>query len=119
MTPEFSATVQTLLLWTLPPLVAALVAYGVRQAVSAWAAFKSTKPDAAWAIEQAVQMGVRAAEQTGLKNQWQGAGQAKYDLAFEIAQNYLAAQGLNINGKLIGSAIEAAVIELFPKAPTA
>ena len=47
MTPEFSAFVQTLLLWTLPALAAAAVAYVVGQAGVAYARFKAAQPDKA------------------------------------------------------------------------
>ena len=115
LTPELSAFVQTILLWTLPPLAVAAVGYVLKAAVEAWAQFKLSQPDAAAALEQAAAMGVKAAEQTGLKNQWTQQGQAKYNLAFETASKYLDTLGLKIDGRLIGAAIEAAVIELFPK----
>ena len=115
MTPEFSAFVQTILLWTLPALAAIAAGYLIKAGAEAWAKFKASKPDAAYALEQAAAMGVKAAEQTGLKNQWVKQGQAKYDLAFEAASKYLDTLGLKIDGKLVGAAIEAAVIELFPK----
>ena len=117
MTPEFSAFVQTLLLWTLPALAAAAVAYVVGQAGIAYARFKAAQPDKAYALEQAVQMGVKAAEQTGLKNQWVGQGQAKYDLAFETAAKMLEVYGVKLDGKLIGAAIEAAVFETINQPP--
>ena len=115
LTPEFSAFVQQILILTLPPLAAAAVGYVIKALSDVWLNFKQSKPDVAWQLEQAAEMAVKAAEQTGLKNQWVQAGKAKYNLAFEIAQKYLEAQGLNVDGKLIGGAIEAAVIDKFPK----
>lgn len=119
MTPEFAATVQLLIVQTAPYLVAALVAYLLKAGLEAWNDFKARQPDAAAALENAAMMGVKAAEQTGLKNQWEQAGQAKYDLAFQLAQGLLEKQGLKLDGKLIGGAIEAAVLDLFPKTPAA
>lgn len=119
MTPEFAATVQLLIIQTAPYLIAAVVAYLLKAGLEAWAQFKTQQPDAAAALENAAQMGVKAAEQTGLKEQWEKAGQAKYDLAFQFAQGLLEKQGLKLDGKLIGGAIEAAVLDLFPKPPAA
>ena len=115
MTPEFSAFVQTLLMWTLPTLAVSAVGAVLIAASAAYAKWKADQPNAAAALEKAVGMAVKAAEQTGLKNQWVNAGQAKYDMAFEFAQALLEKQGLRLDGKLIGGAIEAAVFETINK----
>lgn len=117
MTPELSATIQLLLVQVLPPLAVVVVAYLAKAGLEAWTKFKADQPNAAYALEQAAEMGVKAAEQTGLREKWQQAGQAKYNLAFEFAQALLEKQGVKLDGKLIGGAIEAAVMELFPSDP--
>lgn len=119
MSPEFAATVQLLIVQTAPYLIAGFVAYLLKAGLEAWTKFKADQPNAAYSLEHAAEMAVKAAEQTGLKNKWVNEGQAKYDLAFQLAQSLLEKQGLKLDGKLIGGAIEAAVLDLFPKPPAA
>ncbi len=119
MSPELSATVQTLLLIVLPALAGALVLWGVNQATQAYARWKAEQPDKAAILESAVTMVVKAAEQNGLVKKLADEAFNKKDFALYTANAYLKAQGVNIDLHLIDAAIEAKVIELFPRPPAA
>lgn len=115
MSPELSATIETLLIWVLPSLAVVAVGYVVTQASLAYSRWKAQQPDAAMALESAVDMAVRAAEQNGLVAKVKELAYDKKENALHIAREYLKAQGVNINLGLIDAAIEAKVGELFSK----
>lgn len=119
MTPELTATLQTLLLWTLPPLAVALVTWAVKSAAGAYAEWKLAQPDKAGILEQAAAMVVKAAEQNGLTGKLAELGQSKKEWAIEQLENVLAGYGVKLDVHALDAAIEAAVLELFPHDPAA
>ena len=104
--------VMGLLLAALP----VLAAFAIR-ALKAWADkllsdLEANKPNVAWAIENAAEIAVRAAE----KMEFSKFIDDKLTYAFEIAQRYLASAGWDeVDVELIRAAIEAEVLKQFPK----
>lgn len=100
----------------IPLLVPALLAFVGAYVAKVWKMFKDSKPDIAYAIENAAEFAVKAAEQMGLTEQLTDWADSKLDYAIDMAERYLAEQGFNnIDLDVIRAAIERAVIEYFPK----
>ena len=93
-----------------------LAAFAIR-ALKLWgdkflANLESNKPSLHWALEEAVEVAVRAAE----KMEFSKFIDDKKSYAFEIVQRYLDEQGWNeVDVELIEAAIEAEVLKQFPK----
>ena len=104
--------VMGLLLAALPVLAAFAVA-ALRALVKKWLnELEQNKPSFHWALSEAVEIAVRAAE----KMEFSKFIDDKKDYAFEIAQRYLDNQGWGeIDVELIEAAIEAEVLKQFPK----
>ena len=98
---------ENLLIYFLPILASALLAYLYAQFRLAWAKFKAIKPDVAWMLEQAAAMAVKAAEQAGAA----GYIHDKKLYALMVASKWLKANGVPLDMDLIDAAIEAAVFE--------
>jgi len=64
-------------------------------------------------IETAVNFAVRAAEQSGLKQQVAGGGQGKKAFALKAAQDYLGQLGVKVDVSLLSSLVEAEVHKQF------
>lgn len=100
----------------IPLLVPALIAAVSAYAANVWRQFKDSKADVAYAIENAAQFVVKAAEQMGLMDQLENWADSKLDYAIDMADRYLDAQGYtNIDLELLRAAIEAEVLKQFPK----
>ena len=108
-------TINALLLLAVPPLAAAAVAYVVKAAVEAWNEFRSANQEVAYAVEKAVDIAVKAAEQTGLIGEVKVKGADKKRYAIAVAETWLKAQGIKVDAFALSAAIEAAVFENFPK----
>ena len=65
------------------------------------------------AIVQAVEFAVQAAEQSGLRDKLQQAGQEKKATAIKLAQDWLGSQGITVGVALLEGLIEAAVWRFF------
>ena len=93
-----------------------LAAYAIK-ALKAWgdkllADLENNKPSLHWALEEAVEIAVRAAE----KMEFSKFIDDKKAYAFEIVQLYLDNEGWEeIDVELIEAAIEAEVLKQFPK----
>ena len=93
-----------IVLTLLPPLVAMAFHYLRGAAKAKWAEFEANKPKLADYIEQAVALGVNAAEQVGLKD----AAVEKLTYALSAAERYLSAHGIDdVDLNLLVDAIEA------------
>ena len=104
--------VMGLLLAALPVLAAFAIA-ALRALVKKWLAeLESNKPSFHWALVEAVEIAVRAAE----KMEFSEFIDDKKTYAFEIAQRYLDGEGWNeVDVDLLSAAIEAEVLKQFPK----
>lgn len=112
MWKEFlSVFAENLLLAFAPILASLVVAWVLAKVRTAWAEFKSQQAGAAFVIEQIAEIVVRAAEQMEVA----GLIEDKKDYAVQTATEWLEAQGYKINLAAIEAAIEAKVLEHFPK----
>ena len=95
------------------PVLAAFAIAALRALVKKWLAeLEASKPSIAWALAEAVEIAVRAAE----KMEFSEFIDDKKTYAFEIAQRYLNGAGWDeIDIELIEAAIEAEVLKQFPK----
>lgn len=101
-------------------LIIAAIAWAVPQilkaASDAWQLFKDAQPASAYQIEEAVEKGVRLAEQTGFVGGVKKSSVEKLNIAVDFASAWLKqTSGINVNRDLVVQAVEAAVNELFPK----
>ena len=104
--------VQDVLVGVLTMLAGAATAYLVGLAKQAWAkAHETIGAEWSWALDEAVFMAVRAAEQLGLKDKVL----VKKDWAVTKAQEILDARGIKVDVAIIEAAIEAAVLQEFNK----
>jgi len=115
----FWATVQALLVTVIPIVVLWLGGKVIEVGQDVWRAFKSDNSVAAYEIEAAVEIGMKAAEQNALLGEIEKLGKAKKDFAVSFAQKWLHAQGVKIDAKLLADLVESRVQELFPKKPVA
>ena len=102
-----STVLQLVVAAVLPVLAAAAVSWVKIQ----WKKFQANNRDVSYEIENAVAIAVKAAEQLGLN----GAIDDKKKYALDIAEKWLAANGLTIDLDVIDAAIESAVFEQFNK----
>ena len=107
MNEFLSAFVSNLLMAFAPVLAAALAAWIIAEVKLAWAQFKAAKPDIADQLEWAARTAVMAAEQA----QAGKLAEEKKAYALEVAQQWLAMKGLNVDLTAIDAAIEAAVYD--------
>jgi len=115
----FWATVQALLVLTVPSLAVVAVGKAVEVFADLWARFKKEQPAAAWQIEEAADTAVKAAEQMGLTGELFKWAANKKDYAIKVGQAILLANGLKVNLAFLSAMIEAKVLENFPKNPAA
>ena len=111
MVIDWGSILQAVLIAALPPLVAAIVRYLWARAAEVWQDLENSKPELAWVLREAARFGVQAAEQMGISGQIED----KKQFAIQYAEKWLQTQGVEIDLDLVDAAIEAAVIELFPK----
>jgi len=106
---EFAFNLAVLIL----PILAGFAVAALRALVKKWLSdIEANKPSLAWAIKQAAEIAVRAAEQMELS----GFIKEKKQYAFDIAQQWLGEQGWSeVNVAVLGAAIEAEVLKQFPK----
>ncbi len=104
---------QTLLIIALPIVIAFLYQW-VRQR-SAEIRSRLTAQQQQF-IDAAVSFAVRAAEQSGLKQQLAGGGQGKKAFAIKAAQDYLGQLGVKMDVNLLSTMIEAEVHQQFSNA---
>lgn len=102
---------QYLLSALLPILVVFVIKWVKAKTDAALAELEENSPSIHWLLTEAADMAVKAAEQLGLS----GVIEDKREYAFQIVQAYLDAKDIDIDVELIYAAIEAAVIENFPK----
>ena len=112
MTPELAATLETLLVWVLPPLVVFIVAKTAEIALMHWTNLRYSRPRVAEVLEQAVKLAVQAAEQNGLVAKLKQQAYDKKTEAIRYVEQYLAAHDIRLNLSVIDAAIEAAVFQL-------
>ena len=108
-----STVLQGVLIAVLPTLTAAFVRWAWAQADKVWDMIQAAQPTVAGVLDEVALFAVKAAEQAG-------AGDftiEKKDYALDVAQRWLAAQGLRIDTDLVGAAIEKAVLEVFNTPP--
>ena len=108
-----SLLAQTLLIIALPIVIAFLFQW-VRQR-SAEIRSRLTAQQQQF-IDAAVSFAVRAAEQSGLKQQLAGGGQGKKAFAIKAAQDYLGQLGVKMDVNLLSTMIEAEVHQQFSNA---
>lgn len=102
---------QSILMVVLPAVAVAVVRLSWAKASELWAKVEEKKPTLADVLEQAAVFAVKAAEQADIA----GLVHTKKGYALGIAQEWLEAQGIDIDLNLIDAAIEKAVAEQFPK----
>ena len=106
-----SQALQSLLVALLPILVVFIIRWVKAKTDAALVELEETKPSLYYVLTTIAELAVQAAEQMKLA----GFIEDKRKYAFEIAQKYLDAKGLEVDIDLIYAAIEAAVLENFPK----
>jgi hypothetical protein len=112
MWKEFlSVFVENVLLAFAPVLASLLVAWVLAKVKAAWAEFEDEQAGSAWMLKEIAIIAVKAAEQMKLA----GLIEEKKDYAVQTATAWLEAHGYKINLAVIDAAIEAAVLEHFPK----
>lgn len=105
-----SDVLQAVLVLVLPALIGA----GVSWLKLKWTVYRDGKGgEWAWALEQAAEIAVRAAEQSKLA----GLIKDKKTYAITIAEKYLGERGLAIDLDVLDAAIEAEVQRRFGKTP--
>jgi hypothetical protein len=108
---NWSPILQSVLTYVLPLLTIAFLGVAVTWIKKEWGLFSAAHKDWAWDLEQAAQLAVTAAEQSGLS----GFITDKKAYAIGIAQAYLDAKGFKVDLTVIDAAIEAAVWEYLNK----
>jgi len=95
------------------PVIAGFVVAALNALTKKWLAdLENAKPKLYWFIDNAVELAVRAAEQSHLA----GFIDDKKAYAVKIAQDYLDAEGWEeIDVSLLEAAVEAEVLKQFPK----
>jgi len=104
--------VMVVLAGVLPPL-AVYIVKAVKALSKKWLAeLEASKPSLYWVLEEAVEIAVRAAEQSEMA----GFIDDKKQYAFNIVQAWLDARGWDeIDVEILEAAIEAEVLKQFPK----
>jgi len=113
---EFVNILQQILMGLLVALVPVLTKFIIEVLVAyknkLLAEIENSKPELRWVLDEAVDIAVRAAEQSNLA----GFIEDKKQYAFQIAQQYLDDHGWNeVNIDVLEAAIEAEVLKQFPK----
>jgi len=95
------------------PIIAGFVIAALNALVKKWLGeLENSKPELRWVLDEAVDIAVRAAEQSNLA----GFIEDKKQYAFQIAQQYLDDHGWSeVNVDVLEAAIEAEVLKQFPK----
>jgi Bacteriophage holin of superfamily 6 (Holin_LLH) len=70
---------------------------------------------ARWAVNEAVEIAVRSAEQSGLAGLIEGSAEAKKRYACDFAEKYLAGFGIKLDLDVLADMIEAEVLRQFGK----
>ena len=106
---EFAFNLAVVLL----PIIAGFIVAALRALVKKWLAeLEASKPSLYWVLEEAVEIAVRAAEQSEMA----GFIDDKKQYAFNIVQAWLDARGWDeIDVEILEAAIEAEVLKQFPK----
>jgi hypothetical protein len=105
----WSKLLQSLATEFLPVLFVVALGYLVKAFGSLWTDFKFNEPDKAHALEMAVALAVKAAEQAGASEFIE----SKKDYALDVAERWLHMRGVKVDLNLIDAAIEAAVYDEF------
>lgn len=111
----FWATVQSLLVTVTPIVVLYIGGKIVKLVADLWADFKAQNVDAAYQVEKAVRIAMKAAEQSALIGEIEKLGTAKKEYAIAFAQDWLAKQGVKVDVATLAKLVEANVQDLFPK----
>jgi len=106
-----SKVVEGVLLALAPVLAAALASWCIAKVKTAWADFKVAQQVPSYWLEEVAEIVVKAAEQMELAKIIND----KKSYAVQTAQLWLEQQGYKVDLAVIEAAIEAAVIEQFPK----
>ena len=95
------------------PILSVFIIKALNALVKKWLAeLENAKPDLHWYLSEAVDIAVRAAEQSNLS----GFVDEKKEYALEVAQQYLDSAGWSeIDIVILDAAIEAEVLKQFPK----
>ena len=95
------------------PILSAFIIKALNALVKKWLAeLEANKPDLSWYLAEAVDVAVRAAEQSNLA----GFVNDKKEYALEVAQQWLDSHGWDeIDIVVLDAAIEAEVLKQFPK----
>jgi hypothetical protein len=105
----WSKLLESLAIEILPVVVVLALGYLVKVISGVWSDFKFNEPDKARALEMAVGLAVKAAEQAGAAEYVE----SKKQYALDVAQRWLHMRGVKVDLQLIDAAIEAAVYENF------
>ena len=94
------------------PIIAGFIVAALRALVKKWLAeLEASKPSLYWVLQEAVEIAVRAAEQSELA----GFVEDKKQYAFQIAQQWLDERGWDeVSVDILEAAIEAEVMKQFP-----
>ena len=105
---DWSKILESVLVYVLPILAAALTTWVLAKVKVEWENFKRLKPNLANLLEQGAMFAVVAAEQMGIAKLIDD----KKTYALQIAEDWLLLKGVKIDLHLIEAAIEKAVLEL-------
>lgn len=111
----FWATVQSLLVTVTPVVVLYVGGKVIKVAQDIWGEFKSQNANAAYEIENAIKIGMKAAEQTALIGEIAQLGSEKKEYAVKFAQDWLAKQGIKIDVTMLEALVESNIQDLFPQ----
>lgn len=113
---DWAVLIQLLLQTMITVFVPVIAAFAVSWLRTKSAEIKSQIPVNQMALaEQLIAQFVKAAEQSGLKNELMAAGSAKKAMVLQLAETELTKKGINLDLEVLSAMIEAAVYEEFTK----